>query len=294
MPFTLVGVGELLWDELPSGRVAGGAPANFAHHAAQLGADARLVSRVGTDQAGDDILKVVADHGLTTECVERDPTAPTGRVTVAGEPPRYTIHEGVAWDRIEGTESTRRAVATADAVCFCALAQRAEPSRTTIRELLRAVKPGCLRVFDVNRREPFYSKQLLDESFLLTDVLKVNDSELVHLTGLFGLPIAEPEAMAELAARYGFKAVACTRAEKGSAILRGGEWSEGPAVPTTVVDTIGAGDSFTAAMTLGLLAGWPLDVVNRRAAEVAAFVCAQRGGMPRLPDHLREPFLGIR
>lgn len=294
MTFRLVGVGELLWDELPSGRMAGGAPANFAHHAGQLGADARLVSRVGTDPAGDEILKVLAAHGLNTECVERDPTAPTGRVTVAGEPPKYTIHEGVAWDRIEGTELTRRVVATADAVCFGGLAQRAEPSRTTIRELLRGVKPGCLRVFDVNRREPFYSKPLLEESFPLADVLKVNDGELVHLIGLFGLPIAEREAMADLAARFRFQAVACTRGDRGSAILRGGEWSEVPAVPTRVVDTIGAGDAFTAAMTLGLLAGWPLGVVNRRAADVAAFVCSQRGGMPRLPDHLREPFLAVR
>ena len=155
---------------------------------------------------------------------------------------------------------------------------------------MRSVKPGCLRVFDVNRREPFYGRQVLDESFPLADVLKVNDSELVHLTGLFGLPIAEREAMAELAHRHGFTAVVCTRAEKGSAILRGDEWSEQPAVPTTVVDTIGAGDSFTAALTLGLLAGWPLDVVNQRASAVAAFVCSRRGGMPTLPDELKEPF----
>lgn len=291
--FQLVGIGELLWDELPAGRMAGGAPANFAVHAAQLGADARLVSRVGVDPPGDAILAVLAEHGLNTEGVERDPTAPTGRVTVAGEPPKYTIHEGVAWDHIAGDPTGRAAVATADAVCFGTLAQRAEPSRSTIRELLKSAKPGCLRVFDVNRREPFYSKQQLEESFPLADVLKVNDAELVHLTGLFGLPIAEQEAMGELAGRYGFKAVACTRGDKGSAILRGGEWSEQAGLPTAVADTIGAGDAFTAAMTLGLLAGWPLDVVNRRAAEVAAFVCSQRGGMPTLPDDLRAPFLAV-
>ena len=245
---------------------------------------------------GTDIVRLVTARGVNTAGVEVDPVAHSGRVdvTTTNGQPVYVIHEGVAWDRIAGEAAGRRAVAGADAVCFGSLAQRAEPSRSTIRELLQSVKPGCLRVFDVNLRQHFHSRELLEESFALADVLKVNDGELRTSPGLFDLPGDEREQMAELARRHSFRAVACTRGERGSVILAGGEWSEQPAVPTTVADTVGAGDSFTAAMVLGLLAGWPLAEINRRASAVAAFVCSQPGGMPMLPDELREPFLAIR
>lgn len=287
--FRLVGMGELLWDVKGSDARPGGAPANFAVHAAQLGAAAAVVSRVGTDEAGDGLVKVLRGRGVDVSGIERDPAAPTGRVDVTGEPPVYTIHEGVAWDNIAGDGV--RLAADADAVCFGTLAQRAEPSRSSIQRLLKATRPDCLRVFDVNLRQHFHSPEALEASFELASVAKVNDAELVHLAGLFGLPAGEREAMTALARRWGLLAVACTRGERGSALLRGDLWSECPAVHCTVADTVGAGDSFTAAMVLGMLNGWPLDDVNRRAAAVAAAVCSQPGGMPVLPEKVRRPFL---
>lgn len=291
MPCRLVGVGELLWDELPTGTVPGGAPANFAVHAAQLGAEAAVISRIGNDDPGRTLLTELSARGVNTTGVETDSTFPTGRVTVEGEPPRYVIHQGVAWDHIAADTPGRTLVERADAVCFGTLARRAEPSRTNILQLLRATRPECLRVLDVNRREPFFDREVLLDSLAVAHVLKVNDEELTHLSGWLGLPAGERAALAELARRYQLKVAVCTRGERGSAILAGDTWSERPGQPVTVANTTGAGDSFTAALTLGLLAGWPLDVVHERAAAVAAFVCTRPGGMPPLPDHLRAPFL---
>lgn len=294
MTVQAVGIGEVLWDLLPAGRQLGGAPANFAYHAGALGAEARVVSRVGRDADGRDLLDRLAALGVRTDAVEEDPAAPTGTVAVevgADGQPRYVIHEGVAWDRLAGDEPGRRAVSAADVVCFGSLAQRAEPSRTTIRELVRAAPAEGLKVFDINLRQHYHSPEVIEASLALANVLKVNEPELELLAGLFGLPGDERGRVGELARRWGLRAVAYTRGDRGSLLHAGGYWSDHPGVPTTVADTVGAGDSFTAALALGLLAGWPLDVVHGRAAEVAAYVCSQPGGTPPLPDQLREPFL---
>ena len=290
MPLTLVGLGELLWDVHGDSARPGGAPANFAVHAAQLGAEAWVVSRVGDDDDGRRLVGELTSRGVKADAFQADPTAPTGRVTVHGEPPTYTIHEGVAWDRLADDPTARRVIASADAVCFGTLAQRAEPSRASIQALLKQTKPGCLRVLDVNRREPFFTREVLEASFALADVVKVNDGELAYLAGWFGLPAGERDGLIELVRRYGLKAAACTRGERGSVIVIGDTVSERPGVPVTVADTVGAGDAFTAALILGLLAGWPADVVNERAGAVAEFVCTHPGGLPELPPELRAMF----
>lgn len=293
MKFKLVGIGEVLWDLLPGGPEMGGAPANFAYHAGALGAEARIVSRVGRDKAGRDLLDKLAQLGVATDCVEEDPAAPTGTVTVeiaADGQPQYTIHEHVAWDNISGEEAGRRAVAAADAVCFGTLAQRSEVSRRAIHALLRAASPESLRIFDVNLRQHFFSRELVAESLPLASVLKVNEPELRQIAEMFRLAGDEREQIAELARRFSLRLVACTRGEEGSLLYSAGRWSEHPGLPTTVADTVGAGDSFTAALTLGLLAGWPLEQVNQRASEVAAHVCSQPGATPELPERLRALF----
>ena len=283
MTARVVGIGELLWDEGADGRSPGGAPANYAAHAAALGAEAAVVSAVGDDADGRAIVGVLRGYAVDVSAVGVA-SAPTGRVTVSGEPPAYTIHQPAAWDSIAVSDATRRVIADADAVCFGTLGQRGEPSRSSIRELLRTVKPGCLRVFDVNRREPFYGREVLEASFPLADVVKLNADELDHLRALFGLPAGEREAMAELLRRYGLKAVVLTRAERGSALLTPTEWSDRTGVPVRVVNTVGAGDSFAAAVTLGLLAGRSADAINAHAAAVAAAVCTRRDSFPPLAD----------
>jgi fructokinase len=294
MSSKFIGIGEVLWDLLPAGRQLGGAPANFAYHARALGAEAWVVSRVGRDEAGRDLLRRLEQLGLRTDTVEEDPAAPTGTVTVEVGPdgqPHFTIHENVAWDRIAGEEGGRRAVAAADAVCFGTLGQRGEVSRRSIRALLRAAPAGSLRILDVNLREDHYSREVIEESLALASVLKVNETELARLAEMFGLPDDERGRVAELAGRFRLRAVAYTGGGGGSLLHCEGRWSERPGQPVKLADTVGAGDSFTAALALGLLAGWPLDEVHRRASEVAAYVCSQPGGTPELPDELRAPFL---
>ncbi|MCU0705269.1 MAG: carbohydrate kinase [Fimbriiglobus sp.] len=291
MPFTLVGIGELLWDVKGESARPGGAPANFAVHAAQLGASAFVASRIGDDDPGRDLLALLTARGVNTSAIQIDPTDPTGRVTVVGEPPTYTIHEHVAWDRIAIEPAAEQVISSADAVCFGTLAQRSKPSRGTIPSLLKHTYAGSLRVLDVNRREPFFSRKVVEASFALADVVKLNDEELRHLSGWFGLPAGEVAGLTELVRRFGWRAAACTRGERGSVLVVGEEVSEQPGIPVTVIDTVGAGDAFTAAMTLGLLSGWPAEVVHERAAAVAAFVCTQPGGMPELPAELRAGFV---
>lgn len=296
MRFRLVGIGELLWDLLPQGRQLGGAPANFAYHAAALGAEARLVSRVGRDDLGREAAQRLVSLGLPIDTLQEDASLPTGTVSVRLAPdgqPNFIIHENVAWDAIEVTALGRDAVARADGVCFGTLAQRCERSRATLRDLIAATPSTALRVFDVNLRQDFYSAGLIEESLRWANVLKINEGELARLAEMFGIPGDERGLLDEFARRFSLDAVACTRGARGSLLLARGQWSECPAVPTEVVDTIGAGDSFTAAMTLGLLAGWPLDEVNRRASALARFVCSQPGATPALPEALRAPFVGL-
>lgn len=286
----ILAVGEVLWDLLPTGKQLGGAPANFSFHCRSLGADARLVTRVGDDALGQEVLERFRLLGLPTETVQVDSAWPTGTVTVAlaadGQP-RFTIHEQVAWDRITADEGGLAEARAADAVCFGSLAQRSEPARRAIRTLVSASRPEALRIFDVNLRPPFVDRDVIADSLELANVLKLNDQELPVLAALFDLPAGVREAMAALAGRFGLSLVALTRGAGGSLLLAGGHWSDNPGRPTKVADTIGAGDAFTACLAVGLLAGRPLDAISHHANEVAAFVCSQPGGTPDLPEALK-------
>ena len=291
--FHLIGLGEILWDLLPSGRQLGGAPANFAYHAQALGATGTIISRVGTDQNGADIRNRLSQLGLSTDLLQIDPDVPTGTVSVELEDdgqPRYIIHENVAWDQIAATEETLRAAASADAICFGTLAQRSEKSRASIHQILSQTKHNALRILDVNLRQRFYSPELIERSLRIANILKINDAELPVLAELLRFNGDVRSQLAEIANRYSLRLIALTRGAHGSLLLANGRWSEHQGVPTSVADTIGAGDSFTAAMTLGYLFGWDLDKINNQANRVAAFVASRPGGTPDPPPELREPF----
>jgi fructokinase len=286
----VLAVGEILWDLLPGGKQLGGAPANFAYHAHALGARTHLVSRVGRDPAGREILARLEGLGLPTDGVQRDPSAPTGTVSVelsADGQPRFTIHEQVAWDRIAADGRALELAAASQAVCFGSLAQRSEPSRSSIRQLVAATPPGALRVFDTNLRQQFYSQEVVEASLRLANVLKLNDQELPVLAAMFAIRGDCRGQLAGLADRFQLRAVALTRGAAGSLLWSEGQWSEHPGFSVQVADTVGAGDAFTAAMVLGMLADRPLDEISRTASELAAFVCTQSGATPRLPDALR-------
>jgi fructokinase len=291
--FRVIGIGEILWDLLPHGRQLGGAPANFVYHARALGAEARLVSRVGRDSLGQETLERLLKLGLPTELVEVDDAAPTGTVTVAlssdGQP-RFSIHEDVAWDFIRASALAYHAVADAHAVCLGTLAQRREPARSAIRSLVRAAPSSALRILDVNLRPPYIAKQHVEESLALANVLKLNEAELPQLAEMFALEGDERSQMTRLAERFDLDCVAYTRGADGSLIYAKGRWSEHPGVRANVVDTVGAGDAFTAAMTLGLLNGWDLHEVSRHANELAAWVASNAGATPPLPEELCAVF----
>jgi fructokinase len=286
----VVGLGEALWDLLPGGKQMGGASANFACHAQALGAEAWLVSSVGNDPLGRELLERLQTMQVSVAGVAVDPTVPTGSVSIEISPagqPKFSIRENVAWDHITASDSVRAMVARADAVCFGTLAQRNKISRATIRSLVASTRPDALRIFDVNLRQNFFSADVIEASLRLANILKVNDEELPVLARLFDLPGGPAEQLAELARRHELQLVALTRGARGSLFYSRGRYSEAGGLAVDVVDTVGAGDSFTAVLTLGLLAGWDLDRINRRANEVAAYVVSQPGATPQLPERLR-------
>jgi fructokinase len=292
MPDTILALGEVLWDMLPSGKQLGGAPANFTFQCRNLGANARLVTRIGRDDLGRDVVNGFRSGGLPTDTVQVDPDFPTGTVDVslsADGQPLYTIRAGAAWDRIEADPIAIRHAASADAVCFGTLAQREEPSRRSIRALVQAARSGALRMFDVNLRAPFVDQDVIEGSLNLANALKLNDQELPILAAMFDLPAEPRTAMAGLARRFDLTLVALTRGSNGSLLLADGIWSDHPGVPAEVLDTVGAGDAFTAALVVGRLAGRSLDAINQHANAVAAFVCSRPGGSPALPDGLKHP-----
>jgi fructokinase len=293
--YEIVGIGEILWDLLPAGKQLGGAPANFTCHAWALGAGAHLVSRVGEDALGREIIERWKARGMPIDTIGIDAERPTGSVSVelaADGQPNYTIHERVAWDRIEADDASLDAVAKADAVCFGTLAQRTKSTRAAVEVLLSAARPEALRIFDVNLRPPFVARDVIVESMKSANALKLNEHELPVLADIFGISGSPADQLAELARRFELRFVALTRGGEGSLLFANGVASEHPGLKTIVLDTIGAGDAFTAALTLGFLKDWELGRINQLANEVAAFVCSQPGATPELPENLRRPFAG--
>ncbi len=286
-----IGIGEVLWDLLPGGKKLGGAPANFAYHVHACGAQGQIVSAVGDDPHGREIVDRLTDWGLSTDLIATA-SAATGTVTVRLDSkriPEFIIHEHVAWDNIPLTDAAQQQVAVAKAVCFGTLGQRSEVSRNTIRALVKRAKPQSLKVIDLNLRQRYYSKNVIDASLRLANVLKINDEELETVGELLEVTGTPQEQMRELADLYQLTTVILTRGEAGSLILRDEEWFDHPGVPTEAVDTVGAGDAFTAATVIGLLANWSLEEISVRANQLAAYVCTQPGATPTLPDELRAP-----
>ncbi len=292
MSYSVIGLGEILWDLLPTGKQMGGAPANFAFHAQSLGARSRVISRVGSDALGVELLRRLQTLGLPISDVQLDPAAPTGTVTVKladdGQP-AFTIHEGVAWDRLAVAGSAVLAMGEADAVAFGTLAQRCEPSRATIHALLGSARPGALRILDLNLRQTYFSEDIIKMSLGLASVVKFNDGELPALAPMFHLRGTVREQLEQLAGQYQLKLVCLTRGAHGSLLYSEGKWADDPGAPVVVKDTVGAGDAFTAALAMGMLRGKSLEAINKHANEVARFVCSREGATPLLPDALRQP-----
>ncbi len=288
----IVGLGEVLWDVFPDGPRFGGAPANFACSAASLVDDAArvwMVSSLGNDRLGADARQVLEEKHVDTRCVQVA-SQPTGQVHVTLDEEgkaSYEFVNDVAWDHLHWEPSLQTLAEQADAVCFGTLGQRSEASRTTIARFLDAMRSDALKVFDINLRPPFFSDEIIQQSLQRANVLKLNDDELPVLQKIYGCEGSEIEVLQRLAAQCELRCVALTRGSDGALLIRDDEVHQSAAVETEVVDTVGAGDAFTAALVVGLLAGEPLPVINQRATRVAAFVCSQAGATPPIPPELR-------
>ena len=297
MTLRIVGIGEVLWDLLLTGPQLGGAPANFAYHAHALGAEAHVITRVGSDDQGREILRRFRDMGLRHGAVQIDERAPTGTATVAlsgNGLAHFTIQDNVAWDYLVADEKAITLASSADAICFGSLAQRSESSRNAIQKLVASSPAQALRVFDVNLRQRFYTREVIERSLQLANVLKLNNDELPTLAAMFNLIGSTENQMESLARIFGLKVVALTRGANGSLLyqdLEDTRWSDCVSVPVEVVDTVGAGDSFTAALVLGLLTKMHLDEINAVANAVARYVCSQAGATPELPLEFARRFL---
>lgn len=279
-----MGIGELVWDMLPGGRQLGGAPVNFAYWCGRLGAEGYPVSAVGGDDLGREAFDRLAGTGLNLGYVQRN-ALPTGRVnvTLSGNGiPEYDIVEGVAWDALEADARTLELAAQADAVCWGSLAQRSEASRRAIAAILGATRPECLKVFDINIRQHWYSREIVTASLRQADVLKLNEDELPLVASLFGIGKFGAEAIAELVRAFSLRYVVYTAGADHSEIHSAEELlSRIPTPQVEVADTVGAGDSFTAAFITSLLQGDPVAACHHKAVETAAEVCTVHGAIPR-------------
>lgn len=285
----VIGIGEILWDCLPQGKQLGGAPANFAYHVSQWGLPGCAVSAVGRDADGSQMLALLDRKGVRSLMALTD--YPTGTVNITVDDagiPQYDITPDAAWDHIPFTPELAAAAASARAVCFGSLAQRSPESRATIRRFLESMPAEALRVFDINLRQHFYTPDVLRKSMEMSNILKINDEELVTVSGMFSVEASAPAGQCrELLRRMGLSMVILTCGVEGSYIFTadGGE-SYRPTPRVKVADTVGAGDSFTAAFIANLLKGLPFTDAHALAVSASAYVCTCDGAMPELPAHL--------
>jgi len=284
----IVGLGEALWDILPEGAKLGGAPANFAYHASQFGHHAVAVSALGNDALGDQTVAEFDKMGL--DYVMPRVAYPTGTVGVeldAEGIPTYDITADVAWDNMPFTPEIEAVARNSRAVCFGSLAQRSQVSRETIHQFLDATPDDCLKIFDINLRQNFYTKEVIQTSLRRCNILKINDEELVIIGRLFGYPGLDIENKCWLIlGKYDLDMLVLTCGTNGSYVFAPGFKSFQETPKVEVADTVGAGDSFTGSFVAAVLAGMPIPEAHRLAVTTSAFVCTQKGAMPKLPDEL--------
>ncbi|MEW6127880.1 MAG: carbohydrate kinase [Acidobacteriota bacterium] len=292
-PKLFVGIGELLWDQLPNGKKLGGAPANFAYHAAQLGNLGIIASRIGVDLNGKEALAGLQENDLDTQYIQIDKLHPTGTVDVevdACGQPNFIINSNVAWDFLEFTAQWQALAAQADVICFGTLAQRSAVSKDSISEFLKASKNAALKIFDVNLRKPFYTFEVIEEALNLANLLKVNEQEFHYLANLFAVDGGDELAIAKrLLDRHNLKMVCVTKGASGSLLVTENNFYLHHGLSVTVRDAVGAGDAFTAAMAHHYLRGSSLEKISKAANRLGSWVATQAGATPRFSlDVLQE------
>lgn len=286
----VVGLGEALWDVLPEGKKLGGAPANFAFHAGQFGLNSIAVSALGEDNLAEETIQQLEEKNLQY-CMPRVPY-PTGTVQVTLDNegiPTYDIKENVAWDNIPFNDDVKAIAENTRAVCWGSLAQRNVVSRESIYKFLDATPKDCMKIFDINLRQNFYTKEVICESMKRCNILKINDEELVLIGRMFGYPGLDIENKCWLIlGKYDLDMLVLTCGTNGSYVFTPGSMSYQPTPKVEVADTVGAGDSFTGTFCASILAGKPVTEAHKLAVSVSAYVCTQNGAMPILPEEVKE------
>lgn len=285
----VVGLGEVLWDMLPEGRKIGGAPVNFAYHAGQFGIDSMAVSAIGNDKLGEDTIAEM--NGKHLNHIFPSVPYPTGSVQVKLDEkgvPAYDIKENVAWDNIPFTNEIESVARNCQAVCFGSLAQRNAVSRSTIRKFIESTPSGCIRIFDINLRQNFYTREVIRDSLELCNILKINDEEIMLVSGMFNYDSSNIENVCRtIMEDFSLEMVILTCGTKGSYIFTKGGVSFMPTPKVNVADTVGAGDSFTGSFCAAILRGLPVAEAHKKAVEVSAYVCTQNGAMPEIPESMK-------
>lgn len=289
--YKVIGIGEILWDLLPEGKQLGGAPTNFAYHADQLGLQSSIISSVGNDSPGDEIFERLNSTKIKNFIGRNDKFTGTVSITLDAEGiPAYMIHEEVAWDYINPSSEAFEYAGIANAICFGSLAQRSETSHKAILSILKAAPNDALKVFDINMRQQYYNKEIISRSLELANILKLNEEEIIIFAEMFSISGDEYELMHGIMKHFDLSYLTLTKGDKGSWLISGKEESYLDTPKIKVEDTVGAGDSFTATMTAGLLRKKSLKEVHKLAVEVSAFVCTHKGATPELPENLLRSF----
>lgn len=281
MEGNIIGLGEILWDMLPTGKQLGGAPANFAYHVCRLGGNGWAVSAISDDELGREIKSTLSTKKLNT--ILEEVNEPTGTVQVtlnAAGVPTYDITEGVAWDHIPFTERIGDLAKETSAVCFGTLAQRSPESRATIHEFIENMPDGSLKVYDINLRQNYYDEKIISDSLRLADILKINDEELDIVSKMLSLSGTQEERCRAISRAFNLKFVILTKGGDGSEVVLEDKVHISRPGKIDIVDTVGAGDSFTAAFILAYLRGESLEKAHTLATEVSSYVCTKAGAMP--------------
>lgn len=276
----VLGVGELLWDMLPDGKQCGGAPANVVSHLTRLGIGSAILSAVGDDAPGYELLDFLRSRKVCTDFIGMNRLR-TGVVDVTLENgiPQYEIRRPAAWDDIVLPDSLRKILPRVSAAIFGTLAQRDPRSRKTIRELLKDIPDHALKIFDINLRQNFYDEEVIRSSLELADILKINEEELSVVSEIFGIPGDDRAVMTVLVKRFSLRCVILTLGAKGSRLFDGRSFSDYPVLPCKVVDTVGCGDSFLAAWCAAVLKGGSYHDAMLAGTELSAKVAGQHGAM---------------
>ncbi len=277
----IIGLGEILWDMLPTGKQLGGAPANFAYHVCRLGGNGWAVSAISDDELGREIKNTLSTKKLNT--ILEEVNEPTGTVQVtlnAAGVPTYDITEGVAWDHIPFTERIGNLAKETSAVCFGTLAQRSPESRATIHKFIESMPAGSLKVYDINLRQKYYDEKIISDSLRLADILKINDEELEIVSRMLCLSGTSEERCRAISREFNLKFVILTMGGDGSKVILEDRVHLSTPGKINIVDTVGAGDSFTAAFMLAYLRGESIEKAHTLATEVSSYVCTKAGAMP--------------